>query len=97
MQLYRDLTAYKKAFAIAMQIFEITKTFPRAETYSLIDQIRRSSRSVCVSLEKHIESGFIVLTGFQSVVTQIWKTLKLKFGLTFHLLSNTLRKVSMRI
>lgn len=41
------MIVYQKAFALAMAIFEITKKFPKEETYSLIDQIRRSSRSVC--------------------------------------------------
>jgi len=44
---YRELDVYKLAMDAAMQIFEITKTFPEAEKYSLVDQIRRSSRSVC--------------------------------------------------
>lgn len=44
---FKDLIAYKKAFSLAMEIFEITKSFPKEEKYSLIDQIRRSSRSVC--------------------------------------------------
>ena len=44
---FKDLIVYNKAFALAMDIFEITKKFPKEETYSLIDQIRRSSRSVC--------------------------------------------------
>ena len=44
---YRDLIVYQKAFALAMKIFHITKTFPGEEKYSLTDQIRRSSRSVC--------------------------------------------------
>ena len=47
MSTYKDLLAFKKAFALAMKIFEIPKRFPKEETYSLIDQIRRSSRSVC--------------------------------------------------
>ena len=46
-QSFRDLTVYKKAFELAMEIFEITKTFPKEERYSLTDQIRRSSRAVC--------------------------------------------------
>jgi len=46
MSSFRDLIAYKKAFTLSMDIFFITKTFPKEETYSLIDQIRRSSRSV---------------------------------------------------
>ena len=47
---FRDLIAYKKAFALAMDIFTITKIFPKEETYSLIDQIRRSSRFVFASI-----------------------------------------------
>jgi four helix bundle protein len=43
---YKDLVLYKKSFALAMEIFTITKQFPKEETYSLTDQIRRSSRSV---------------------------------------------------
>jgi len=50
MSTFRDLIAYKKAFALSMEIFEITKRFPKEETYSLIDQIRRSSRSVSASI-----------------------------------------------
>lgn len=46
----RDLEAYKLAFNCAMEIFEITKAFPSEEKYSLADQIRRSSRSVCANL-----------------------------------------------
>jgi len=44
---FRDLTVYKKAFALAMEIFEKTKLFPKEERYELVDQLRRSSRSVC--------------------------------------------------
>lgn len=49
-QSFRDLTVYKKAFALAMNIFHVTKEFPKEERYSLIDQIRRSSRSVCTCI-----------------------------------------------
>ena len=48
----RDLNVYRKAFASAMEIFEVTKTFPASETYSLVDQIRRASRSVCANLSE---------------------------------------------
>lgn len=47
---FRDLTVYKKAFALAMHIFKVSKDFPKEERYSLTDQIRRSSRSVCVNV-----------------------------------------------
>ena len=43
---YRDLIAYQLAYKMCMEIFEITKTFPKEEKYSLVDQIRRSSRSI---------------------------------------------------
>jgi four helix bundle protein len=43
---FRELNVYKSAREAAHGIFEITKTFPREERYSLIDQIRRSSRAV---------------------------------------------------
>ena len=46
---FRDLTVYKKAFALAMEIFELTKRFPPEEKYALISQIRRSSRAVCAN------------------------------------------------
>jgi hypothetical protein len=48
----RDLVVYKKAFDTAMRIFEISKAFPKEERYSLTDQIRRSSRSVCTNLSE---------------------------------------------
>ena len=47
---YADLIAYKKAFTLAMKIFEISKLFPSEEKHALTDQIRRSSRSVCANL-----------------------------------------------
>jgi len=46
----RDLNVYRLAFDVAMEIFELSKRFPVEEKYSLIDQVRRSSRSVCTNL-----------------------------------------------
>ena len=43
---FRDLLVYQKARNLALEIYQITKTFPREEMFSLTDQIRRSSRSV---------------------------------------------------
>ena len=48
----KDLEVYKKAYALAMEIFEISKLFPAEEKYALISQIRRSSRSVCLNLRE---------------------------------------------
>jgi four helix bundle protein len=47
---YRELRVYQNAFEAAMKIFEITKTFPPEEKYSMVDQMRRSSRSVCSNI-----------------------------------------------
>src|SRR5436305_3601213 len=47
---YRELRVYQAAMKAAMRIFEITKRFPNEEKYSLTDQIRRSSRSVCANI-----------------------------------------------
>jgi len=47
---FRELDVYRMAFDAAMKIFEITKGFPNEEKYSLVDQIRRSPRSVCSNL-----------------------------------------------
>lgn len=47
---FQDLLAFKKSFALAMKIFEISQKFPKEEMYSLTDQIRRSSRSVPVTI-----------------------------------------------
>lgn len=47
---FKSLKAYQNAFDLAMMIFETSKKFPKEETYSLTDQIRRSSRSVCSNL-----------------------------------------------
>lgn len=46
---YKDLKVFQKAYKLAMDLFERTKKFPPEEKFSLIDQIRRSSRSVCVN------------------------------------------------
>jgi len=47
---YKELLAYQKAFQLAMEIFKISKKFPAEEKYSLTDQIRLSSRSVCANM-----------------------------------------------
>ncbi len=47
---FRDLEVYRRAFDIAMKIFELTKTFPAEEKFSMVDQIRRASRSVCSNI-----------------------------------------------
>lgn len=77
---HQDLEVYKKAFAAAMRIFEISKFFPKEETFSLTDQIRRSSRPVCANLaearrKRRYEAAFIAKLNDsegESAETQTW-------------------------
>src|SRR5437660_11941671 len=63
----KELDVYKKAYLLAMKVFEITRTFPAEERFALTSQMRRSSRSVCLNLreawakrryERHFVSKF---------------------------------------
>lgn len=47
---FKGLKVYQLSYELAMEIFELTKNFPKEEKYSLTDQIRRSSRSVCANI-----------------------------------------------
>ena len=63
-QSHDELDVYKIAFESAMRIYEISKRFPKEETYSLTDQIRRSSRSVCANTaegwrKRRYEAAFV--------------------------------------
>ncbi|PCH65860.1 MAG: diversity-generating retroelement protein bAvd family protein [Bacteroidetes bacterium] len=77
---FKDLTVYKKAFALAMEIFEISKKFPKEETYSLTDQIRRASHSVCANLgegyrKRHYPKHFVSKisdSDMENSETQVW-------------------------
>jgi len=53
-QSHEELDVYRLAFEAAMRVFEMSKRFPRKETYSLTDQIRRSSRSVCGNIARPV-------------------------------------------
>ena len=61
---HADLEVYARAFEAAMNIFRFTKSFPKEETYSLTDQIRRASRSVCANVaeawrKRRYEAAFV--------------------------------------
>jgi len=49
---HKDLVVYQMAFETAIIVYKLTKAFPSEERYSLTDQIRRSSRSVCANLSE---------------------------------------------
>ncbi len=77
---HRDLEVYRKAFNAAMEIFELSKSFPKEENYSLTDQIRRSSRSVCANLaeawrKRRYKAHFISKLSdaeAEAAETQVW-------------------------
>lgn len=77
---YKDLRVYQNAMNAAMQIFELTKSFPSEEKYSMVDQMRRSSRSVCANLaeawrKRRYKAAFVAkLSDAESEAceTQVW-------------------------
>jgi four helix bundle protein len=87
---FRDLTVYQKGFEQAMRIFELTQKFPKSEQYSLVDQIRRSSRSVCTNIgeswrKRRYPAHFVSkLTDADAEAseTTIWLDFALKCGYT---------------
>jgi len=76
----KNLLVYKKSFELAMKIFEETKKFPKEEKYSLTDQIRRSSRSVCANMaeayrKRKYPSNFVSKmtdSDMENTETRVW-------------------------
>jgi four helix bundle protein len=83
---------YQKAFSLAMEIFEISKRFPKEEKYSLTDQIRRSSRSVCSNFgeayRKRLYEAYFISkisdSDMENTETQVW----LEFAYSCHYIDN---------
>ncbi len=77
---HRDLEVYQLAFDASMRIFEITRRFPKEEMYSLTDQIRRASRSVCANIaegwrKRRYEAAFVAKLNDvegEAAETQTW-------------------------
>ena len=77
---HHDLEVYQRAYAAAMQIFDCSKGFPKEETYSLTDQIRRCSRSLCANLaeawrKRRYQAAFISKLSdseSEAAETQVW-------------------------
>ena len=85
---YRDLRVYQLAFKAAMRIFELSKTWPPEERYSLTDQIRRASRSVCTNMaegwrkrryQNHFVSKFSD-SDTEAAETEVWLDFALHCG-----------------
>ncbi len=73
---HTDLEVYRRAFDVAMRVFELSRKFPVEERYSLTDQGRRSSRSVvaCGYLDK--ESGRALYTEYDKVIGMLVNMIK---------------------
>jgi four helix bundle protein len=77
---HNDLEVFKRAFTTAMEVFQASKGFPKDETYSLTDQVRRSSRSVCANIveawrKRRYEAAFISKLSdaeTEAAETQLW-------------------------
>jgi four helix bundle protein len=77
---HTELDVYQTAFDLAMQVFVASKRFPKDERYSLTDQIRRSSRSVCANLaeawrKRRYEAHFVSKLSdaeTEAAETQVW-------------------------
>ncbi|MCG8328360.1 MAG: four helix bundle protein [Chitinophagales bacterium] len=102
---FSSLLAYQKAFDLAMQIFELTKKFPTEEKYSLTDQIRRASRSVCAQIAegyrkriypKHFISKLSDGDAENSEV-QVWLEFSLKCGYIDETTYNELLEKSLEV
>ncbi len=84
---HHELIVYQRAFDAAVQIFELSQLFPQEERYSLTDQIRRSSRSVCANLaeawrKRRYEKSFISKLSdaeAETGETQVWIEFAVKF------------------
>ena len=83
---HKDLEIYKMAFDAAMKIFDLSKKFPVEERYSLTDQIRRASRSICANLaeawrKRRYEAAFVAKLSdceAEAAETQTWLELAVK-------------------
>lgn len=77
---HRDLEVFQLAFKSSMEIFQLSQKFPKEETYSLTDQVRRSSRSVCANLaeawrKRRYEGAFVNKLSdseAEAAETQVW-------------------------
>jgi len=85
---HHDLEVYQTAFNLAMMLFQKTKSFPKEERYSLTDQVRRSSRSVCVNLadawrKRRYEASFLSKLSdaeAEGAETQVWVEFAVQCG-----------------
>ena len=93
---FKETKVFKLAFEQAMDIFETSRSFPKEETYSLTDQVRRSSRSVCTNLAEAYRKNVILLILFLRLQIAMEKIQKQEYGLISHLRVSILHSKSMK-
>ena len=87
-KVHRDLEVYQRAFDAAMEVFEVSRRFPQHEVYSLTDQVRRSSRSVCANLaeawrKRRYPAAFVSKLSdaeAEAAETQVWLHFAVRCG-----------------
>ena len=85
---HKDLKVYQTSYKAALKIYELSKSFPQEEKYSLTDQIRRSSRSVCANIaeayrKRRYPKSFVAKLSdseAEAAEVQVW----LDFALSFN-------------
>lgn len=85
---HTDLDVYQRAFEASMKVFDSSKLLPKEERYSLTDQIRRSSRSVCANLaeawrKRRYKAAFVSKLSdseTEAAETQVWLQFAVKCG-----------------
>ena len=86
---FRDLNVYQNSFEAALEIYTMSKSFPVEEKYSLTDQIRRSSRSVCANIaeawrKRRYKAAFVSKLNDsegEAAETQVWLDFALRINL----------------
>ncbi len=85
---FRDLIVYQKSYKLAIEIFELTKTYPKEEKYVLVDQMRRSSRSIPANIaeawsrRRYVKSfvSKIVDAHGEEMETEVWLDMSMDFN-----------------
>ncbi len=102
---FEDLEVYQLAFDTAMRIFEATKSFPSDEKFSLTDQIRRSSRSICANIaeawrkRRYLKAFVSKLSDAdaEAAETQVWLAFAFKCGFLNKQFAGELKEVYDRV
>lgn len=85
---YKDLKVYRLSYSLAMDVFQITKSFPKEELYSLTDQLRRASRSIAANIVEGWAKRHFVNIFKCHLLDAIGSCMEVKLWLDFALFEN---------